>query len=94
MYVLRESFTAKPGQASKLAKMFKEILPMGARRKARVLTDAVGQFNSVVIETEVDSMSDLDNLQKEYETRTDIRDRMKGYTDLYETGRREIYKVV
>ena len=97
MYVVRETFTAKPGMASKLAALFKDIFSTMSTQKgvkSRVLTDSVGQFNTVVIETEVPEFSTFEKLMQEYATRTDVRDRMKGYTDMYVSGRREIYQVV
>ena len=98
MYIVRETFTAKPGMASKLAKMMKEIntsMPnMQARVKTKVMTDAVGNFNTVVCDTEVEQFSEFEKMMKEYATRTDLHEKMKGYTDMYVTGKREIFQVV
>jgi hypothetical protein len=94
MFIVREEFTAKPGQASKLAALFKDFLTVMPRQKARVLTDAVGRFNTVVIETEVADLSAHEKEMQEYMSRPDLRDKMKGYTDMYLTGRREIYRIV
>jgi hypothetical protein len=94
MYVLREEFTARPGQASKLAALFKDVTALVPDYKTRVLTDAVASFNTVVLETEIADLSALDRLVQEYQSRADIRERMKGYTDMYVAGRREIYRVV
>ena len=94
MYILRETFTAKPGMASKLAHLFKEVLALELPGKSRVLTDAIGPFNTVVLETEVPDLAMFEKLMKEYGERTDIRGRMKGYTDLYLTGGREFYREV
>jgi len=55
MVVIREVFTAKPGQASKLAKLFKK--GFGADPSVRVMTDVVGNYNPVVVETTVDSLA-------------------------------------
>ena len=94
MYIVRETFTAKPGMASKLANLFKDVLSGQTRMKTRVLTDAVGPFNTVVLETEVAELADFEKIMKEYAERADIRERMKGYADLYVSGGREIYRVV
>jgi hypothetical protein len=96
MFVIRETFTAKPGSASKLAAQFKDVMGdiAGARASVRVLTDYIGPFNTVVLETEVTSLSEFDQMMAEYMSRPDIRERMRGYADLYLAGRREIYKVV
>ncbi len=55
MILIRETFIAKPGQASKLAALFKEIAGTGTFGKCRVLTDLTGDFNRVVLETEAAS---------------------------------------
>ena len=94
MFIIRETFTAKPGMASKLAGLFKETFAGQADIKLRVLTDHIGPFNTVVLETEVDDLAAFEQRMKEYTARTDIRDRMKGYAELYTTGRREVYKTV
>ena len=94
MFIVREEFTARPGMASKLAKMFKEAVGDLRGYNIRILTDHIGNFNTVVMETEVAELAEFDKLMQEYMTRADIRDRMKGYTDMYMTGRREIYKIM
>jgi len=96
MFVIRETFTAKPGMASKLAMMFKDLFTKEPRMnsKTRVLTDQVGAFNTVVLETETASLDAFEKEMQEYMSKPDMRDRMKGYTDLWTTGRREIYRVM
>ena len=92
MYVVREVFTAKPGMASKLAALFKDLFQL-MDMKSRVLTDFIGPFNTVVLETEVADLDEFDQKMAEYGARQDIREKMKGYTDMYVTGRREVYRV-
>jgi hypothetical protein len=94
MFVIRETFTAKPGMASKLASLLTEAVSSQARQNVRVLTDFVGPFNTVVMETEVEDIGEFEGIMKESMGRKDIRDTMKGYTDLYQSGRREIYQIV
>ena len=62
--------------------------------RVRILTDFFGPFNTVVMETEVPDLADFDRRMKEYMEKEDVRARMKGYTDMYQTGAREIYRVV
>ena len=31
---------------------------------------------------------------QEYMSRQDLRDKMKGYTELYQEGKREVFKIV
>jgi len=93
MLVIRETFVAKPGMASKLAKLIREAL-QGTPGKTRLLTDLVGPFNTVVLETEVESLGALDERFQYYHSNQELRQRMAGYTDLYTEGRRELYQVV
>ena len=94
MYIVRETFTARPGQASKLARLLKEVMGEAEGFKSRVLTDFIADFNTVVIETEMSDLSEFDRMMADYASRQDVRDKMKGYTEMYVTGRREVYRVV
>ena len=95
MYVVRETLNAKPGMASKMAKAFKMMADsVKGRYTIRVSTDVIGPFNTVLFETEVPSLEDFKKLEEELMGREDVRDMMKGYTDMYLTGKREVYKLV
>jgi hypothetical protein len=94
MYVIRETFTAKPGMASKLANLFAEVVASQPHLKTRVLTDLVGPFNTVVMETEVESLDEFNRRLNDHTSKPEIRERMKSYTDMYVSGSREIYQVV
>ncbi len=94
MIVVRNSFTAKPGQASKLAAQLKEMASAGNLRNHRVLTDVTGEFNRVVMEYEVESAAAFEEMFKKYATDPQIREKAKGYTDLWVTGSRELFRIV
>jgi len=94
MFIVRETFTAKPGKASALAALFKQVMSEVPRLKPRVSTDFIGTFNTVVLETEAEDLADFEKTMQEYMSRQDLRDKMKGYTDLYQEGRREVFKIV
>ena len=94
MYIVRDRFKAKPGMASKLAALFKEVMSQQKDAKVRVLTDYVGPYNSVIMEFEVADLGAFEKRMKEYSEGKDMRDKMKGYTDMYLTGDREIYRVM
>lgn len=95
MYVVRETFTAKPGMASKLAALFKSVTAIEAPGyQVRVMTDFIAAFNTVVLETEVAELGDFEKIMANYMANPEIREKMKGYTDMYVTGRREVYKTV
>ena len=94
MYIVRDRFKAKPGMASKLAALFKEVMSQQKDAKVRVLTDYIGPYNSVIMEFEVPDLGTFEKRMKEYSEGKDMRDKMKGYTDMYLTGDREIYRVM
>ena len=94
MFVVRDMFTAKPGMASKLAKLIKDVWEPQERGKIRVLTDAVGDYNTVVMETEVREIGELEQRMKRYMQDPEIKKKMAGYTELWTTGKREIMRVV
>jgi hypothetical protein len=94
MLVVRNSFIAKPGNASKLAAQVKEAAASGKFPRHRVLTDLTGEFNRVILEFEVANMAEFETQLKDYATNEAFRAKMKGYTDLYISGSREIMQVV
>ena len=96
MFIVRDSFKAKPGMASKLAALLKEVTSKQKDSKVRVLTDCVGPYNTVVMEFEVPSLGEFEKRMQEYSEGKDkdMREKMKGYTDMYLTGGREIYRVM
>ncbi len=99
MLIIREVFTAKPGQASKLAKLCKK--GFSGDPNMRVMTDMVGDFNTVVIETQVNSLAEFEKQMEEYKSgkpdpKMDpkVAEEMSKYTEMYLTGRREIFQIV
>jgi len=93
MYIVRDTFTAKPGHASTLARLLKQVMAE-TTYKTRILTDYVASLNTVVMETELEDLAAFDRMMAEYATRQDLRDKLRGYTDMYVGGRREVYRVV
>jgi hypothetical protein len=90
MIIVRNVFVAKPGQASKLAAQFKSAAALAKIPNYRVLTDLTGEFNRVILEYEVETIAGFDAQMKEYSTSETLRNALKGYTDLYLTGMREL----
>jgi hypothetical protein len=92
MIAIRNCFVAKPGQASKLAAQLKDASGvMGV--KCRVLTDVTGEFNRVVLEIEAQDFAEFEGRMRQYRTDEAFREKMKGYTDLWMSGHREILQV-
>jgi hypothetical protein len=59
----------------------------------RVLTDLTGGFNRVILEYEAENLAEFESRIKEYMTDDKFREKMKGYTELWVTGSREILVV-
>jgi hypothetical protein len=93
MILVRNCFTAKPGNASKLAGMLKEAAAAGGIPKFRVLTDMTGEFNRVVLEWEAENLTEVEARLKDYASNSKFREKMVGYTDLWITGSREILQI-
>jgi len=99
MYIVRDIFTAKPGQASKLAGVFKKVF--GQDPAVRVMTDLVSEFNTVIMDREVKDLTAYEDLLASYRSGKpgpnmdpNALKEMAGYTDLYITGRRDILRIV
>jgi len=99
MLIIREVFTAKPGQASKLAKLFKK--GFGGDPNTRVMTDMVGNYNTVVVEVQANSLAEFEKQMDDYKSgkpdpKMDpkVAEEMSKYTEMYMTGRREIFQIV
>lgn len=96
MIIVHDIFICKPGNASKLAKKFKEGMS-GMNEFVHVMTDAVGQFNKVVMVTQYENLSAYEQSFQKYMQQSDemkkMQEAMEGYHDMYLTGSREIYQV-
>ncbi len=96
MIIVHDIFICKPGNASKLAKMFKEAM-VGNIDLVNIMTDMTGEFNRVIMVSKHDSLSAYEESFKKYMEDTDemknMKEKMKGYKDMYLTGSREIFQV-
>lgn len=92
MILVREVFICKPGMASKFAKLMKSVM-LGAPERVVIMTDLTGMFNKVVMQTEFKSLQDFEARMKDYAQNTIWRDKMAGYTEMYQSGKREIYQI-
>ncbi len=95
MIIVHDIFICKPGNASKVAKMFKEAMA-GSPEVLYVMTDRVGQYNKVVMVSKYESLTEFDSFMHKYMEQSEemkkMQEKMAGYTDLYLTGSREIYQ--
>jgi len=94
MFIVRNTFVAKPGCASKLAAQLKEAAAAFQMPGARVMTDVTGDFNRVIMEHTAESLEEFEKRMQETMGSPMYRERMAGYTELWTTGSREVLRVI
>ena len=94
MFVIRNTFVAKPGCAGKLAAQLKEAVAAFKMPGARVMNDMTGDFNRVIMEYTAESLAEFEKRMQEIMSSPMYRERMAGYTELWITGSREVLRVV
>lgn len=96
MIHVHDIFVCKPGNASKVAKLFKEVMANDTEL-VNIMTDMSGQYNKVVVVTQHQDLAAYEQSWKKYEEDTEemrkMKEKMKGYHEMYLTGSREIYRV-
>ena len=96
MIQVHETFVCKPGNASKLAKKFKDAMAE-AGEPVTVLTDMTGQYNRVILITQYDNLSAYEKNWEKYKENPEAMKKMEaamaGYQDMYLTGSREINQI-
>ena len=94
MFVIRNVFKCKPGQAKNVIEKFQRSMSLEGMGKHRILVDHVANFWTVVLETEVEDLAAFETQFAEYGKRPDVQEAMSGYLDSVESGYREIFRVV
>ena len=96
MIIVHDVFICKPGNASKFAKLFKKVITDNVDL-VNIMTDLTDAYNKVVIVTKYENLTAYEQSFQKYmqdsEEMKTIKEKMKGYHDLYLTGSREIYQV-
>ena len=96
MIIVHDIFICKPGNASKFAKLFKDMMA-SQPELVNIMTDLTGDFNKVVMVSKYDSLTAYEqNFQKfmqDSEEMKKMKEKMQGYHELYQTGSREIYQL-
>lgn len=95
MIIVHDTFVCKPGNASKLAKKFKEAMEGNFKELVYIMSDVTGQFNRVILVTKYESLTAYEQSWKDHEADTEankkMQEAMQGYQDMYLTGSREIF---
>ena len=96
MIVERNIFQVKFGKGDEVVSIFKEVgqsMPQGTGRKSRLLTDRSGQFFTVVLETEWESLAEWEKSFSEMFSDPAMGSLMARTTPLIESGRREFFYI-
>jgi hypothetical protein len=96
MIIVHDTFVCKPGNASKMAKLFKESM-VGNTELVNIMTDMTGQYNRVIMVSQFENLTAYEKSWEQYKNPTkemkESMKKMEGYTDMYVSGGREIYQV-
>jgi hypothetical protein len=97
MLLVREIMYCKPGKVRPLVEKFlamSRLMEKKGMGKMRVLTDVSAErYWTLVSEMEVASLEDFMNMGQGGDDMKEFDEIMKGYHDLVDAGRREIYNV-
>jgi hypothetical protein len=97
MFLVRDIMYCKPGKARSMVEKFLALAKLSKKMgfgSMRVMTDVSAErYWTVVSEIEVPSLEEYTKQSRESMQDKEFQDAMKGYHDLIEHGRREIYMV-
>jgi hypothetical protein len=97
MLLIRDIFYCKPGKVRPMVEKFLAMKKVGEKsgmRKMRVLNDlSAERFWTIVAEMDVPSMEAYMAMGESSEEMKEMEASMKGYHDLVDHGRREIYTI-
>jgi hypothetical protein len=97
MFLIRDIMYCKPGKVRAMVDKFKALNKLGAKMgfgEMRIMTDVSAErYWTVVSEMEVPSIEEYTETSRKSMQTPEFQEAMKGYHDLIEYGRREIYMV-
>lgn len=97
MILVRQVFQAKYGRGDELVALFKEFhanADVPNKDRARILTDAGGQFFTVVTEYEVESLGAWEEAFARLMGTSFVQGWFGRMSEVTESGRREFYHIV
>jgi heme-degrading monooxygenase HmoA len=97
MFLIRDIMYCKPGKARAMVEKFRALSKLSETMgfgSMRVMTDmSAERYWTVVSEMEVASLEEYTQKSRQSMEVKEFQDAMKGYHDLIDHGRREIYVV-
>ena len=96
MITVHDTFICKPGNASKLAKLFKEWGDVIPSKNTKVMTDMTGQFHRVIVAATFENLTAYEEEMKtmgQTPEEQKLMEKFKDMNEMYVSGSREIFKV-
>lgn len=96
MIAVHDIFICKPGNASKLAKLFKEWADAMPAKNTQVMTDMTGQYHRVVVAATFENLGAYEEAMKtmgQTPEEQKLMEKFKDMNEMYVSGSREIFKV-
>jgi hypothetical protein len=97
MYLVRDVMYCKPAKVRAMVEKFQALSKLSQKMgmgTMRVMTDFCAErYWTVVVETEVPSLEQFTEMSRKSMEQKEFQDAMRGYHDLVDHGRREIYVI-
>ena len=97
MFLVRDIMYCKPGKVRSMVEKFVTLSKLSQKMgfgPMRVMTDVCAErYWTVVSEMEVPSLESFTEMSRKSMEMPEFQEAMKGYHDLIEHGRREIYMI-
>ena len=97
MLLIRDIMYCKPGKVRPMVEKFVAMSKLGEKKgmpKMRIMTDlSAERYWTVVSEMEVESMDAFTKMMQDTSDAKEMDAIMKGYHDLVDYGRREVYSI-
>ena len=96
MISVHNTFVCKPGNASKVAKLFKEWADSRKEQNLTVMTDMTGPWHRVIMTESYPSLAAYEEEQKNMGQSPEdqaMMEKFKDMNEMYVSGSREIFKV-
>jgi hypothetical protein len=96
MIIVQDTFICKPGNASKIAKLFKEWTDVVPSKNVQIMTDMTGQFHRVIVASSFENLAAYEEEMKtmgQSPEEQKMMEKFKDMNEMYVSGGREIFKV-
>jgi hypothetical protein len=96
MIIVHDTFVCKPGNASKIAKLFKEWAEVAPNKNIEIMTDMTGGWHRVIVASRYENLANYEEETAKIGQSPEekkVMEKFSDMNDMYVSGSREIYKV-